>query len=166
MTVNRIETLTMIDDHHITVAREMAGMNDTTPFDGSDGVASQRCLDIDAFAQNFGGELRMPEFAEGRAHATADWPLQTTAHGIQADTRRQRRRRFVRPPAGASGHPIEHTGQALCRRLHLAQTLRAGRRFAPQTGQNDFSFSELLTYCILRSIQRLFLAIQSSDSFT
>src|SRR5262245_9970764 len=86
MPVNRKVTLTMVDDHHIAVTGKMVGIDDAAAFDRPNDIA-QRRLNVDAFADDFGAELRMLEFAERRADPAIDGPFQSPAHGIESAAR-------------------------------------------------------------------------------
>ena len=79
----------MVNNNHFTIAGKPVGVNNSASFDNFN-LFAYRSVDVNAIANDFRSKFRMPEFSKRRAYLSLYRPLQTAAHGLDADSERRR----------------------------------------------------------------------------
>src|SRR6266446_4302706 len=103
MSINTKVSLSMVDDHHLAIARKTVGEHDSALF-YCPNCFSDGGFNVNALAKNLGGKLGMLGFTKVTRHLSSYWPLQLPFHRLEACSGREP----WRLAHGASGHLIHH----------------------------------------------------------
>src|SRR5258707_695124 len=95
MAVDRIVTLAMIEDHHLTITGKPVGINHPALFDRADRLSRCR-IDINSLTDDLSGKFGMFELAERRGDNAAYRPVKLSAISIETGAGRRCGTAFMR----------------------------------------------------------------------
>src|SRR6266850_6260129 len=109
MRVNTKVPLSMIDDHHLAIAREALRERYSALLYCSNFLADG-CFNINAFSKDFGCKLGMLGFAKTTCYLSSNGPLESAPHRIKPSAGGK----FWRLSSAPAGHLLNHLLETQC----------------------------------------------------